>query len=40
MKNYSAKREKYNHDGLGSVTILLAIITISFIMYNVFQVIL
>jgi hypothetical protein len=40
MKKHSIKREQYNHDGLGSVTILLAVVTIGFIMYNVLHVIL
>jgi hypothetical protein len=32
-----AKRESYNHEGVGSVTVLLAILTAAFVIYNIWQ---
>jgi hypothetical protein len=32
-----AKKEAYNPDGIGSVTIFLAVLTAAFIMYNIWQ---
>ena len=37
MKKQVAKKETYNHDGLGSVTILIALLTAGFIVYNIWQ---
>lgn len=39
MAKHSDAKERYNHKGSGSVTILLAITTVSFIFYYVFNVI-
>lgn len=32
-----AKREALNHEGLGSVTIFLAVLTAAFVLYNIWQ---
>ena len=39
MTSRNAEKERYNHKGAGSVTVLLAITTVSFIFYYVFNVI-
>lgn len=37
MKKQVAKKESYNHDGLGSVTVLFAVATAAFVLYNIWQ---
>jgi hypothetical protein len=32
-----AKKEAYNNEGIGSVTIFLAVLTAAFVMYNIWQ---